>query len=237
MKQLGKRTTTHSDICLHLLVTCPLNPFILLAVIAADWATPLAHASSISILWTEHVTNTLLSLLLSLALFDAQGCHCQGCMRKLSHGRIHGLARHRGAFQQFLKMLLVALQIQALHLPTNSATQIGSFLSFCVVPSVDCRLELIDLLQIIFQILQRLLLANNQESSTCKTSSNPVLGFQTPRTPSVSWYPISCGVPHTCLAQSWSASRVQYKDRTRSAVGRRSSETRSSSGPFSVVSR
>ena len=65
-----------------------------------------------------------------------------------SHGRVHGLARlHAGASQQFLNMLLVALQLQTPLLPTNSTTLIGSFLSVCFALSGDCRLEFVDSLQ------------------------------------------------------------------------------------------
>ena len=58
-------------------------------------------------------------------------------------------------------MLLVAVQTPLL--PTNSTTKIGSFLSVCFAPSDDCRRELVVSLQFLFQILERLFLANDQE--------------------------------------------------------------------------
>ena len=92
----------------------------------------------------------------------------------------------------FLNMLLVALQFQTPLLPTNSATMMGSFLSVCFAPSNDSSLEFVDGLQFLFQILQRLFLANDQEVVDVQDQFNSSTRIpEDPGAPLVSRYPSS----------------------------------------------
>ena len=84
-------------------------------------------------------------------------------------------------FEQLLRMLLVALQLQALLLPTKITSQTGPFSFFR-------RLQLVDSWYFRFKSTQPFSSPTIWKSSTCKTGSTPLVGFRkTPGAPFVSW--------------------------------------------------